>query len=67
MNIASDGGDEASAAAETGETERTATIALITKTGKIDAGLQLNSATFRLNPFVQPASAVEKTRADRRR
>ena len=48
MNIASDG-DEASPAAETGETARTVTIALITKMGKVSAGLQLNGATFRLN------------------
>ena len=48
MNIASDG-DEASPAAETGETARTLTIALITKMGKVSAGLQLNGATFRLN------------------
>jgi hypothetical protein len=49
MNIASDGGDEASPAAEIGETARTVTIALITKMGKVSAGLQLNGATFRLN------------------
>ena len=49
MNIASDGGDEAYPAAETGETARTVTIALITRMGKVSAGLQLNGATFRLN------------------
>jgi hypothetical protein len=49
MNIASDGGDEASPAAEIGETARAVTIALITKMGKVSAGLQFNDATFRLN------------------
>jgi hypothetical protein len=63
MNIASDGGDEASPAAETGETARTVTIALITKVGVVGAGLRLNGAAFRLNPLRCSLELFEGMRA----
>ena len=63
MNIASDGGDEPFPAAETGETARTLTIALITKMGKVSAGLQLNGATFRLTFLRCSLELFEGTRA----
>jgi hypothetical protein len=64
MNIASDGGDEASTAAETGETARTVPIALITKMGEVSAGPQLNVATFRLNLLRCSLELFEGMRAD---
>jgi hypothetical protein len=63
MNIASDGGDEASPAGETGETARTVTIALITKVGVVGAGLRLNGAAFRLNPLRCSLELFEGMRA----
>ena len=64
MNIASDGGDAAAPAAETGETARTLTIALITKMGTVSPGLQLNGATFRLNLLRCSLELFEGMRAD---